>query len=570
MRYSKRYIGFTAVLAVLLLIKFEFTGQGFAQTVAFRGANLRPEDWNPAIAADVNESRLVVSIDGQEYTNYMDGIYMDDDLEIMMPANIIRDAFDCSAHLYSASQLMIEKQENMLVFELDSGSYIKNKEIEPHAVQIARRNGRYFIPLRVLAGELGYSFSWDIEKNMASVQYQPDGTGSGLPYRYDLREKGRAPKVKDQGPYGTCWAFAALTAMESTLLPENGYLFSVDHMNQNNSFTSPMKDGGQYTMAMAYLAAWQGPVNEADDPYGDGKTDPGLAAVRHVQDMEIIEAKDLEGIKAAVFKYGGVESCIYTTMQGAGGESSYYNGEKHAYCYLGGEKPNHDVVIIGWDDNFPKEDFRAQVSGDGAFICQNSWGSSFGDNGIFYVSYYDSNIGIHNLVYTGIEEPDNYSRLYQSDLCGWVGQMGYERESIYGANVFTAKAEEDVSAAGFYTTGKDTEYKVFIVPEFVDTDSLSDDRILAAEGRFANAGYHTARFEMPIRVQPGKKFAVVLWLSTPNAARPLAIEYAADDLTQDVILDDGEGYISPQGQRWSDAMASECNLCIKAYTRSAR
>ena len=39
------------------------------------------------------------------------------------------------------------------------------------------------------------------------------------------------------------------------------------------------------------------------------------------------------------------------------------------------KKPNHDVVIIGWDDNYSKELFNDQsILGDGAFICMNSWG----------------------------------------------------------------------------------------------------------------------------------------------------------------------------------------------------
>lgn len=568
MRYSRRYIVFTMLLFALMLLKFQFKGQSFAQTVAFRGANLREEDWNPVIAADANQKRLSVNIDGREYTNLKNGLYMDDQLKIMIPADMVRDAFDCGSHLYGGDVLVVELREDVLRFDLAKKIYSKNKREIKRDIPVAKQNGRVYLPFTLLAEELQYSYQWDKETNTLTAQNFSADAERILPYYYDLREKGRATQIKDQGAYGTCWAFAALTALESSMLPETKCSLSVDHMNQNNSFTSHTKDGGVYTMAMAYLAAWQGPVNEADDPYGDGKTNPALEAVMHVQDMHIIEAKDLDGIKEAVFKYGGVESCIYTTMQGAGGESSYYNNDKYAYCYVGEEKPNHDVVIIGWDDNFPQENFRTDVGGDGAFICQNSWGSDFGENGVFYVSYYDTNIGIHNLVYTGIESADNYDHLYQSDLCGWVGQMGYNKESIFGANVFTSHSNEDIAAAGFYTTGEDTDYKVYIVPDFTDTDSFNN-RMLVAQGQLANAGYHTVSFDQSIRVEGGRKFAVVVWLSTPNAVRPMAIEYAADELTQSVDLEDGEGYISAQGRKWADAReSSKCNLCIKAYSHN--
>ena len=569
-RCDKGYLLFAAILTVLLGLKFIYTGQSFAQVTPSEGANLRAQDWDYAVTSDVNATLLTVIADGREYTNLNDGIYMDEQRRIMVPAQMIRDAFDCSAHLYDNRRLVIEKKDDILEFEVNKDYYIRNKEKQKQPHTIVEKDGRLCLPFEILAKELGYTYDWDIETNTLSVQSIPSADGRSLPYRYDLREKGRAPKVRDQGPYGTCWAFASLTALESSLLPEEELLLSVDHMNQNNSFTSSSKDGGQYTMAMAYLAAWQGPVYEADDPYGDGVTDRALTAVRHVQEMQIIDGKNLDGIKKAVFQYGGGESCIYTTLQSADGESASYNPKTNAYCYLGEEKPNHDVVIIGWDDHFARSNFRTPVADDGAFICQNSWGTAFGDDGVFYVSYYDTNIGMHSLVFTEIEESTNYDRIYQADLCGWVGQMGYKKESIYGANVYTAKSEEDVAAAGFYTTDRDTRYKVYLVPEFTDPDSLNN-RILVAQGQFAYAGYHTVRFEQSIRIAAGRKFAVAVWLSTPNALRPMAIEYAADELTRQVALDDGEGYISAQGTKWADAKEKlNCNLCIKAYTRKVR
>ena len=66
------------------------------------------------------------------------------------------------------------------------------------------------------------------------------------------------------------------------------------------------------------------------------------------------------------------------------------------------------------------ENFSIMIK-DGAFICQNSWGGGFGDNGVFYISYYDTNIGVHNVVYTGVESTKNYDNIFfhQSDSGYW-------------------------------------------------------------------------------------------------------------------------------------------------------
>ena len=141
-------------------------------------------------------------------------------------------------------------------------------------------------------------------------------------------------------------------------------------------------------------------------------------------------------------------------------DSRFYNRETNAYCYLGEEKPNHDSVIIGWDDHFPKERFQMEPERDGAFLCTNSWGEGFGDQGYFYVSYEDSNIGVHNIVYTGVEPVDNYDRICQTDLCGWMGQIGYGEETVWFANAYESYGGEELMAAGFYATMENTSLRV--------------------------------------------------------------------------------------------------------------
>ena len=86
-------------------------------------------------------------------------------------------------------------------------------------------------------------------------------------------------------------------------------------------------------------------------------------------------------------------------MDTAFSSSVYYNQINHSYQYPGEKKANHDILIIGWDDAYPAEKFNYQTKQDGAFICQNSWGTEFGEDGIFYVSYEDGSIGKNTICY---------------------------------------------------------------------------------------------------------------------------------------------------------------------------
>ncbi len=551
MKYSKRYICFAAILVIVMILKFQRAGSVYDQVETFRGASIETEVWNPLIADSVNENTLSLVVDNRKYSSDDTGIYMNNDLDIMIPVSLIRDSFNCSANLYDAERLVVEKHENRVTFAAEE------KELK-------KRKNEYYVSMSALSDALSYDYKWDIKQNTATAT-DVSGATSIYPSKYDLRDKGRSTPVKNQGSLGTCWASATVGALETSLLPEESVQFSVDHMTMRNSFNVTQNDGGEYTMGMAYLAAWQGPVYEKDDPYGDGVSPKGLSPVKHVQEIQVIEGRDFEKIKEAVFKYGGVQTSIYSALRSSQSQSTFYNSSKNAYCYIGTEKPNHDVLIIGWDDNYPKDNFSVALEGDGAFICQNSWGTGFGEDGIFYISYYDTNIGVHNVVYTGIEETDNYEAIYQSDLCGWVGQIGFNKESVYGANIFEAKESHKIKAAGFYATGKDTEYEVYVVRNFENETSFTRKEKVAS-GKLDNAGYYTIPFSKNIPVKKGEQFAIVIYLKTPDAIHPLAIEYKADATTVNVDLSDGRGYISSNGDTWESAEDTQkCNLCIKAY-----
>lgn len=412
---------------------------------------------------------------------------------------------------------------------------------------------------------LNYSCNINLETN--AVVLKKIAEEEKLPAAYDMREHDRVSLVRDQGIYGTCWAFASLAALESTIRPAENLVFSVDHMAMNNSFNVSPFDGGEYYMSIAYLAAWQGPVLEEDDPYGDNQTVNGLSAVKHLEEAIILKDKNYEAIKSSVYKYGGVETVIYCDMKNATSSSYYYNRNRSSYYYDGDQTPNHDVVIVGWDDNYPKEYFNTEPVGDGAFICKNSWGQDFGDEGFFYISYYDTNIGMNSVVYTKLGNSDNYDKIYQSDLMGEVGTMGFDdKPEAYFANVYTAGKNETLKAVSFYATGPKTTYDVYVVTDFTDVSDLQQ-RTKVASGEMQYEGYYTINLNEAVPLPDDRKFAVVVHVNTQDSTMPIAIEYNNDEKTANFDITDGEGYISLYGTKWSSAeQENDCNVCLKAFT----
>ena len=407
-------------------------------------------------------------------------------------------------------------------------------------------------------------------ETMTPMEWTDDGLvpiQAELPARFDLRNMGRLIAVPDQGSFSTCWAFAALTAVTTSMPDEMVTGLSADHMSIRNSFGLGQDDGGDYAMSSAYLLSWQGPVAEIDDPYGDGVSPEGLKPVCHVQEVQIMAEKDLEAIKWMVYETGGVQSSFYMPRSAGRERSKYYNKATSAFYYPGDHEANHDVVIVGWDDEYPKENFVTEPETDGAFLCMNTWGESFGDRGYFYISYEDSRIGCSSVVYTGVERMDNYDSIYQTDLCGWTGQLGYGAETAWFANVYEAEAESEIVAAGFYATVEDTSYRIYMA-EAVGAEVSFAEKKLVAEGYLNHAGFYTVTWEAPLGVDAGERFALIAEVESKGSTEPVAVEYVVGERTSQVDLSDGEGYISPDGITWQRAETElQCNICLKAYGR---
>lgn len=522
------------------------------------------------LVAKMNDTDVIITVAGTQVDEFGYKFYVSDEMKLMVEGDFLRSLLNCSVLQYPDGEVLVMKGDNKIEMKLDSDTAtINDKETINLGSKVItdKDSDRLLIPFDEIAEYLYYNVDYDLVKNW--IDLARDDEEKLLPDAYDMRDYGRVTPVRDQGRYGTCWAFASLGAFESTLMPEDEEVFSTDHMTLCNSYNLGMNRGGEHTMSIAYLAAWQGPVYEEDDPYGDGKTNPDLTAVKHLEEALVINDRDFDTLKSAIFRYGALETSLYSQMDYADSISAYYSEDNASYYYDGEEVPNHDVVVVGWDDNYPKEKFTKMPEGDGAFICKNSWGEEFGDDGYFYVSYYDTNICNKSVVYTRIGEADNYDKIYQSDLLGWVGLMGFGKEEAYFANVYKAGENEEIAAVSFYATDVNTEFEVYLVKNFENTDSLKDREFIVS-GSMKHAGYYTVEFPEAVRLDDNSEYAVVVKIKTPGAVHPIAIEYDVDERTENFDISDGEGYISLYGELWHSAEATQnCNVCLKAFTRYA-
>lgn len=389
-----------------------------------------------------------------------------------------------------------------------------------------------------------------------------------LPSRYDLRDYNLTTPVKNQGA-NDCWAFTTMAVLESYLLKNWNETFDLSEINLRNIMSKtgingsewdPIKDGGNDVLALAYLLRWSGAVNETVDPYISSNIYSNIYdSIVHVQDVIYIPLRlnytDNDQIKYAIMKYGAV----WTEMHASGvAKLNTYSTESL--------DSDHAVTIVGWDDNYSASKFDITPPGNGAFIVRNSWGSGWGDNGYFYVSYYDAsfagfaaNSKFSGFVFSNVENVNNYNSIYYYDSYGNdYKAAGYLSDTAWFANQFTANDKEILSAFGIYTYG-DSNYTTNIY--------INDKLVYTQEGIIYNAGYHTIRLNKTLLLNQNDIFRIEVKLITPNCSYPIAIEaYLANFVN--ATANPNESFVSKDGENWTDltSILSRANVCIKAYT----
>lgn len=247
-----------------------------------------------------------------------------------------------------------------------------------------------------------------------------------------------------------------------------------------------------------------------------------------------LNQKGIETIKNELYLGHGVSFAYHVPE----GEEEYFNDSTSAQYTYDNVSSNHIVQMVGWDDNYSRNNFNPAGSlppGDGAWLCKNSWGSEtdchlgedgtlydYGDFGIldengkhtgyFWISYYDQSMGgIESLWFTNkistAEGFNSYMYDYMPDDAGTYQIPGAEK----GANIFTTENEEDLMAVSVETYWLNTHVKVTV--RIIDENSSDPEQgtaVFSYEGDYEFSGYHTILLEKPVHLGAGVSFSIVV------------------------------------------------------------
>ena len=318
---------------------------------------------------------------------------------------------------------------------------------------------------------------------------------------FNLKDELNNIYVKDQKKVGACWAFSYSNVIETTI--ENMYNrdvleYSPMHIDYvtGKTYNRTVGGGGNILMSLAYGASGLGPVYESDFTFGSVYDETANSTNKYfLSDINSVELNQesrarvedatifatiyksystnsityrdgnnniyteekvkafRQLVKEHIIQHGAVTASFYSDMgitssEEIVSENGYYNNKTYAYyCNSSSKTANHAVTIVGWDDEFKKENFPEahRPLNDGAYIVLNSWGEQFGNGGYFYVSYDDYCIeqalcGIESITETGTEE--FYDYIYEYDQLGGNYAIGTGANTIYAANVFERQTEE--------------------------------------------------------------------------------------------------------------------------------
>ena len=225
-------------------------------------------------------------------------------------------------------------------------------------------------------------------------------------------------KIRNQMQTPWCLSFASLATLESSLAIQDKnagktakeYDFSEEHMaysTQDSSFKDGkankiglhknVNEGSSIIAIQEYFSNGMGVVNEEDYPFDNStgnidisKLNQPIAAtvldtfafpqlsIKSTSEFSTDKISDLiKEMKTYIKKYGGITATLAT---GGANKNKYINWSNNSLNNpenISLSSLDHAVCIIGWDDNYSKDNFNTNYKpkNNGAWIVKNSWGN---------------------------------------------------------------------------------------------------------------------------------------------------------------------------------------------------
>ncbi len=390
----------------------------------------------------------------------------------------------------------------------------------------------------------------------------------GLPSSYDLRQLNRVTSVKNQSSCGACWSFAALGSIESSLMPGEERAFSPEHLILNHGFDYTECEGGQPWMSLAYLSRWGGPINESDFSYKQGNSSSKSYSElieKHVQEVVFLPERASYTDNNLIKKYIMERGAVLISYRA---EDEYLNTSNAAYYCNREMDTNHEVVVVGWDDNYAAGNFRITPPGKGAFIVKNSWGATWGRQGYFYMSYYDKTL-TNFVSFYNARRIDDYGTNYYHDPLGWCTAYGYGSTKAWGANVFEAVNSQPIQAVSVILCDINSQCQIRVYRNATRRNPTAGQLVCQQSFSRSMPGYYTVKLDKAVAVSPGQLFSVVVSYQNGGSDKyPVAVEYPYDGYSSQVSSESGESFVSNDGQNWEDLVSEQANVCIKAFSQT--
>ncbi|HIT52225.1 MAG TPA: S-layer homology domain-containing protein [Candidatus Aveggerthella excrementigallinarum] len=232
-------------------------------------------------------------------------------------------------------------------------------------------------------------------------------------------------------------------------------------------------------------------------------------------------------------------------------EPLFINTDTWAHYTYGSQYANHAVTIVGWDDDYSRENFLAghQPPYDGAWIVKNSWGAgsqefpNAGDWGIdedgdgvgdgyFYLSYYDQSLMKPETLdfdVSGDEGRSSYIVNAYDYMPSQELNMVSSADPLQMANVFTAECDQLVTTVTTETSTPYTSvyYEVYMLDDNA-TNPTDGTLVASTSDTYQYGGFHQTDLQHGVVVREGQKFSVVVTQRTVTGQYQMQAECAID------------------------------------------